>query len=89
MVEGAGYIAGEPMRNDTERTIEPGRLCSRAPTTMSKQTINGDKVEIKQERESRGCGPQYLLKAPKTTGAGILYTEAFQHGRVIEELAWR
>jgi predicted nucleic acid-binding protein len=29
------------------------------------------------------------LKAPKTTGAGILYTEDLQHGRVIEEIAWR
>ena len=26
MVEGAGYIAGESMRNDTKQTIEPGRL---------------------------------------------------------------
>ena len=30
MVEGAGYIAGESMRNDTKQTIEPDRLCYRS-----------------------------------------------------------
>jgi hypothetical protein len=32
VVEGAGYIAGEPMRNDTERTIEPDTDGCRAAT---------------------------------------------------------
>jgi hypothetical protein len=40
VVEGAGYIAGGPMRNDTERTIEPGPFMFSRPYTYESIVVH-------------------------------------------------